>query len=147
MNSILIYDLTGHCNSPLNTHGAVLPRLHWSNCMSIASETKGYKWQSIKGKSISNFRAEGWKGAPTRPSLTPCGLSCPKVSQLTDRKERGELLHAHRLRTALLKHARDWLQVVLHLLRRMNTINHSRRLYPLWIYYSYCFEGCTFAFL
>lgn len=55
MNSILIYDLTGHCNSPLNTHGVVLPLLHWSNCMSIASETKGYKWQSIKGKSIRKF--------------------------------------------------------------------------------------------
>lgn len=59
MNSILIYDLTGHCNSPLNTHGVVLPWLHWSNCMSIASETKGYRWQSIKRKSIRKF--PGWR--------------------------------------------------------------------------------------
>lgn len=54
MNSILIYDLTGHCNSPFNAFGMKLLWLYSSNCMSIAAETKGYRWLSIK-KSIRKF--------------------------------------------------------------------------------------------
>lgn len=69
MNSILIYDPAGHRNSPLNTYWMELPWQYSCDCMSMASETKGWGWQSITN-SVGKFlgqregAADPRKGGP-----------------------------------------------------------------------------------
>ena len=132
MNSILIYDLTGHSNSPLNTYWMELLQLYSSNCMPIASETKGYGWQSIKKLHQEVSRSE--ETEPRIQTEDPTGRSsssliCQRLFQevsLMSGQETGwvslrrfvvygparRIVHSAPLQIALLKHTSHCLPVL-----------------------------------
>lgn len=78
MNSILIYDLAGHRNSPLNTYWMELPWQYSCDCMSMASEAKGWGWQSITD-SIGKFLGQREEAADPKKGPPPPNHPLPLI--------------------------------------------------------------------